>query len=234
MSLLFDGADDVSVHGSPTLLDNLTQSANGVTITMWLYRTGDGTNAAGVPSRRIFRKGTIFGFFLNTSGAGVASAFIIQEPRATTTRQRVTAANTLTANSVWHFIAITVAPSTNATDMHIYTALASATGVAEATYSSSQNGSGTVTDDSAVNFWIGGEAGAGDRSFQGRIADFRIWTNRILTTSEIDAVFRGNHLNPDFYIPFWTNGADLSGNANNGTLTGTTVDNHPPLGRYAL
>ena len=71
------------------------------------------------------------------------------------------------------------------------------------------------------------------------ISEIAIWKNIALSLAEIQALAKGvspiRIRKPDFYSPIWGVASpepDLSGNGNNGTVVGTVLADHAPVGRY--
>jgi len=104
--------------------------------------------------------------------------------------------------------------------------------VAEMTYAAQTLGSGTISSDSAGNFVLGNNSG-GTATWDGALADFRLY-DVILSLSELKAIQRGWLVRPEA-LRLWqmlygvvSPEPDWSGNANNGTLTGTIQVDGPP------
>lgn len=88
-----------------------------------------------------------------------------------------------------------------------------------------------------ANSWGNDQADGGAQFWNGLLAEGAIW-NAVLTASEWAALaagvspFRVRPQSLIHYLPMFGLASpepDLSGNANNGTLTGTTPANHPPV-----
>jgi len=154
------------------------------------------------------------------------------EIRVTTNRDRVSNNNMLTQNA-WNFVALTVASSLLASDIHLY--VATPTGaLAEVTYASGNNGVGAYQDDAADSFLIGNNPG-GTEAYPGTIAEVGLW-NVVLSTDQMAAIRRNSmpYFSPRGRWPLWgiaTPEIDLSGNLNSGTVTGASAANGPPTGK---
>lgn len=104
----------------------------------------------------------------------------------------------------------------------------------ECTYGTATDGSGTVTDDSAANLWVGNNPG-GTLAWQGRIAGVH-FCDRVLTLGEIQRQWMRFDANANSriisHLGFNGTGTqpDWSGSGNPGTVTGATVANHVPSG----
>lgn len=229
MARTFDGSDDRINCGSGSTLDNLP-TAGDFTITAWVYRTADGSGA-GTP--RLVEKsdefsGTGWLFLLTKSSQSPASALRYIEIYSGDNRNRISAASAV-ADDTWTFVAATIGTGETATNVHLYTAT---TGViTEVSYDTTTNATGTYTSDAGDSLSIGNDAGE-VQGFEGRLAEVRIYT-RILAIGEMESVRRGKHLGSSvLHMPILGRSAepDYSGNGNNGTLTGTTVADHPPVG----
>jgi hypothetical protein len=79
------------------------------------------------------------------------------------------------------------------------------------------------------------------RFFPGAMAEFAAWNTIALTATEVLALARGvrpNVIRPASLVGFWplfgnqSPEPDLSGNKNNGTLTGTSLAFGPPITQY--
>lgn len=95
-------------------------------------------------------------------------------------------------------------------------------------------GSGTTTPCA-----LAGEAGTANLD-DGTIAEVTLWAEVALTASEISALAQGvspNLIRPIgrlFQWPMWGVASpepDISGSSNNGTVTGTSLADHAPVGR---
>lgn len=226
MSLLFGGVNSDRVNcGSAAALDNLTVG----TYAMWCYPT---SLVSGNP---LMTKGTLgvtgFNFRLN----GTVGDIELRIARTVTTA--FVSKNLPLVVNTWCFVA--VAWNTGVSPVaHLYGGNLTAT-VSECTYSSSIDGSGSW-DDSALDVLIGQNSSL-TSAFNGRIGWTGIWnralslgdlrrlqdrTQTISTSSDTASNLLNIHLgyNGTGTQPDW------SGNGNNGTLTGTSISNHIPLG----
>lgn len=220
MARSFTGTDKIDC-GSPALLDDLAPGP--LSFCGWLYVTTAAGGDAIAKTDTSTTRG--WGVVINSS-----RQFAYSERRVTTNRNRVT---TALSDATWVFFAITVANSLLSTDIHIYTGEAGGV-LAEASYNSGQDGVGAYNTDAADTFCIGNREAA-NSPFPGRLAEIRIW-NSIKTLTEFEHVryFSALSLAARGCWPILgvSPEPDLSGNANHGTVTGTTVTSHPPVGRY--
>lgn len=242
-ALLFNGLDSrVRCEGATsTKLDNLPNSSNGFTAAWWLYKTGDGTGVATydlLVEKATNAANTGFSMALLKSTASPANALSYYE--FVKARQRVTAANVITANNVWHFVAVTVLSGNAASDVHWYTALPGASGVAEPSYSTTTNGVAAYVSDAAQHLAVGnGSSAVGNNfGFKGRKAELRIF-DKALNINELNGVFRNQKmLNQIFHFPMYAlvdPEKDLSSGSISCTLAvggdpAPTLDKHAPVG----
>ena len=80
--------------------------------------------------------------------------------------------------------------------------------LAEATYTSPVDGSGTINDDAAREFQIGNRGTARDRGFAGKIAALIGIDRRITDATELNAVLAAGVLNDPDHCFVWANGRD--------------------------
>lgn len=168
-------------------------------------------------------------FYFNTAGG-----LSLELGRASTELKAVsTATGIITANNWWWGAFQVKTNGVNGDQKLFYSALnGSLTEVGG--YSTQNVGSGAVPDDSSYAFSIGNSATA--QTFWGMRGDMAfvaVW-NRLLTVEEM----RTQQLNP-FPTPGcqlmtqlgWpgTTARDYSPNLSNGTVTGATAANHPPI-----
>jgi hypothetical protein len=157
--------------------------------------------------------------------------------RATTSVSFVTNNTPFATVNKWYFVAVTFNSSSLASDKaHIYVGDLS-TAAAECTYSTHQNGSGTVNADNANNLELGNRSADHTRSFPGHIA-YCGYLAQELTLAELVSL----QWNPRVYGDtrgFWALGfngtgtqPDWSGNGNSGTVTSATQVAHVPLGPF--
>jgi hypothetical protein len=96
----------------------------------------------------------------------------------------------------------------------------------------------TGITDTSSSLVFGRVNSSGSAYYDGDAAEFAIW-NGNLNVGEIASPGPASRIRPDLlqiHSPIYGSGsveADLSGNGNNGTVTGTTKSDHPPVGPYA-
>jgi len=168
----FDGAEtggDVLSCGTGNTVTN-----GNMTISAWIYQTGNGGNS--LP--RIFQRDTAastaqgIALYVNNNGAiDNALGFLAT---GTTNLVQESASNVF-ANSTWTHVLATWTGSTTATNAHIYV-----NGV-EVSSGTPTNGASLHTVDN--NNWIGNRGDVA-RTWQGKITDVATW-NVVLTSQEI-------------------------------------------------
>jgi len=194
---------------------------------MWVYPTSITANRSFVRKGNLVSTGWNFGF-VNASGD-----FRAQIGRPTRDDYSTNSAPMPTANK-WYCFAITWDINAAAGQrINIYTGDLT-TPLAEATYSSTNSGSGIQANDSGVNINIGNIPTSHNAAFPGYIAN-TIMLNRTLTLGEL----RSLQYNPRVVsgtVGYWQLGyngtgtqTDYSGKNNSGTVTGATVTGHVPL-----
>lgn len=216
--------DNVS-HGSGTSIDNL----NTKTVLMWVYPT---TLTAG---RLLYVKsGDADGFnrfVLSVAGTEDELRLIMTDSG---TQYRTNNAN-LTVNN-WWFVGFTYTDSgTGRVKIYSGSATSPATAL---TFSLATDGTGSYLSDAAQNLTIGNgdsAGGGGTTPWQGQIGWVGVW-NRVLTLAEIQDQQFNPHITSGnvLFVHEGFNGTgtqyDLSGNGNNGTVTGATGStNGPPI-----
>lgn len=231
MSILFDANGENINHGSGSSIDDLP-NAGTCTWLGWVYMTGS------IDNLHVFTMdgptfGTRAGLLLLLDGTTGDIRAIVR--RATTDADYVTNSAPIAA-STWTFVAVVYDASAGAGEIiNVYTGDLS-TIATEESYGTATDGSGTATADASNNKWIGNLQRADTFEFDGRIARFGYYSNA-MTLKEVQMLQ---------FAPTrtWNTGAncrllcdyydtntvhDLSGNANNGTVTGATAAVHVPL-----
>lgn len=226
MSLFFGASTSDKVDcGSAAILDNLPAGANGFTVLTISKRSADGINKS-----LVSRDGTTTQGWIFTCDGAVNGdlRFIVWRPTRTDYQTNIAC---LPLNE-WAFAAVTY-NEVDTAECAIYYGPLNAPAV-EATYVLAQNGSGVAGDDSTFLTWIGNLQRAPTNPFTGDIGIVAI-INRRITLAECEdwknnpRVIAGTIL----FQRLGENGdglqLDLSGNGNNGTVTGATVRADPPL-----
>lgn len=200
------------------------------TVLMWVFVT---TNTAG---KQFFLQPTTGAiphvqFLLNGSGGTAGNARVLFG-RATARTDYITSDRPFQTGSVWKCIAATFDTGAGAGLLaHIYHGDL-ATVLAESTYGTATDGSGAFETENAA-LVIGNNA-VPNSALLGRIAVVMAW-NRVLSLAELQSQqFRPRKSDGCvLFMHLGFNGVstqgDLSGNVNNGTVTGATQSDHVPL-----
>lgn len=216
MSLTFtSGSSDRVDFGSDAALDDLSAYSAIIAI----YPTDQ------VSGRRFFNKG------LDNNGTAVwwdwtTSGDIACVCNRATTDATAIASTPLSLNT-WAELAVTYS---DAAGFNVY--VRSLTGVfSEVSYTGTPvAGSGARIDDSAESLIVGNRNEI-DAGFGGQISHFKFF-NEKLTLAELNVhAFKHNFPSNNLvYSEFWSSGTqiDLSGNQNDGTVTGATESNPAP------
>ena len=221
MALIFGAATSDRVDcGSAASLDNFTVA----TWLAWLYPT---TLTSG---RRLFEKDAtpIKVWLLSGTGGNLR----LQVAQSTSPANYISNVASIATNT-WCFVAATYDQAATPR-IHLYSGRLG-TAVAEDTYGTTTDGSGTATADGAGNLVIGNKSAASfNGAFEGRIAAFA-YVNAVLTLGQIQSWQyhpRSLASTPLFMrLGYAGTGVqpDWSGNGNAGTVTGATVGDDVPL-----
>jgi hypothetical protein len=221
MGLTFTGADTDRVNfGSGASLDNL----QALTYACWLRTTANATTTEGLVCKGTFASGN-HRRNLAINGGGTTVNWTVDRA---TQDSNVNSNVGLTTNK-WYAVFGTF-DTTNG--CKLYFANMTDRGALTDVTSVSTAGSGAAADDSAVDLFVG-NALAGSNSMRGTIATAAVW-NRALTTAEMTAQIWHPHKTSGCVLlsHLWGTGTqlDLSGNGNNGTVTGAVAGAHAPFG----
>ena len=216
----FDGVDDNVNCGSAASLDDFTTR----TITAWVNPDNYGEAGLGGILNKEKLAATIAGAWFGVYNTYTGYIFQYRWDNWAYWTIGNFAAN------VWVHAAVSYDKSATANDPVIYLDAVSQS-VTERTAPS-----GTAVSDAAEDLIIGNSE-TGGHTFDGKIAHVT-YHNVILTANEIAQLRTGRLITRGLagYWPLWglaSSEADLSGNLNNGAVTGAVLANHPPVGRYA-
>lgn len=225
MSLTFTGATTNKVDcGSNAVLDSLQQ----ITILTWLYPTGFGSNQFIMAKRTDVNAG--WGHRIDDASGNV----YVNKPTTSAGSSAITNDAPLTVNA-WNFIAATGSNDVSSNNCAIYTGNLTTLAVERSYGTRVDRAAATAFDDSAWPLYLGARNSA-SQSFAGRIGVQALF-NRVLTLGEIQSW----QFNPRMMagcVGLWWLGdtgtgtqPDYSGNGNNGTVTGATASDNPPLRR---
>ena len=221
------GTTDNCDFGSDSSLDDLSTG----TFIAWVRPTavsGDDTIYA--------KNNSSFTAFHNWLGNDGSGNILLDVRRTGPNLQVLTSNGPLSANT-WSFIACVFdTGGANGDQKHYSGGLSSAP--TEDTYTTQQVGSGTKSSEAGVNAVIGNVSTPQTwGTFGGRIAFMGVW-DRVLTLEEITAQWRKLHptANCQLFCHVGLAGTgtqvDLSGNGNDGTVTGATKADHVPIVPY--
>lgn len=222
-------ADRIAIAGATSIND-----LAALTVAVWVFRATVADNVFPIIAAKMPDAIGYWSLQLQSYSGGVAVDRISWERDYGTTNLEVESANNGFTASAWNFIAANdggagVAP-------HVYKGSLTAR-AAEITYGTQITPAGTLTSESNAAIWVGNRELGANNPFGGRIAWIGIW-NRVLSLNElIEQQFRprvtsGCKL---FMHPGYAGTGtqpDWSGNANNGTVTGSAVSAHVPLGPF--
>lgn len=229
-SLTYTATGDLVSVASSSSIDNMT----AFTILTWVYP--DATSEEG----RIAQKGTAA-----PPPWRLEWRPDIATPRMFFARQRATTANIISANfstfpvyakNKWLYVAAVTNSAGANGDQHFFMGDGTTMAAEASSYNVQTVGSGTPVTEAGNNLGIGGNpAGGSVTEWNGNMAWIGIW-NRALTLSEIHDQQFSPHITSGnvlfMYLGFNDTGTqiDLSGNGNNGTVTGATASsNGPPI-----
>lgn len=214
--------------GSAAALDDLGTWS----VIVWAYPTGT-SHAANRQMLLKSASGSRF-FALSSTGAG---RFVIFSDHSTTAGQGLSATSTYSAN-VWQVFAGTMDTPGGGGNPRLYYSSSPTTALAEVSYATQTKPVGTITTD-ASGVLLLGNATAFNRGFPGTIGMVALF-NAILTLADLEAI----RISPRFAwtfsscLGFWKLGMDgtgtqldLTGNGNDGTVTGATAasDGYPTM-----
>ena len=216
-SLLFSAAADRIDVTSVASQNNLTSFS----FSCWFNPINGGGGNLG----RIFSKGT-------------GSTFVYTLVYSTANMQLITGHATqgkwdipLTSNRIWHFICITYNSSSLSNTPIFY--LDGTTPSVNLT----QAPVGSLQADNTI-FTIGNNSN-NNRNFGGYLNDIK-WFNRVLTSSEVSALYYNNSNPSNTLVGYWrlnentgSTATDSTGNAN-GTITGATWSTYRQFGARSL
>lgn len=232
MALNFSSDSHYVNCGSAASLDNPT----ALTCLAWFYNTnGDTQDNCFILTKFKTSPDSYYTFVLGRQGQASGRRMAMEMARATTGLRAESTQNQW-SNNTWHFGAWVMDSAGANADQKLYIGSLTAIAAEVSGYQTQRVGAGTLRDESTASLYIGNWDGstpwwqpAGILAFVG------LW-RRALTLGEIQAQqFRPRptadcvlfmHLSNASTVP------DLSGNANNGTVSGASVVDHVPLGPW--
>ena len=225
MALLFSNTSDVVDCGAYGFL-----GLNPMTVCAWIYPT---TTGGGTFGRIVHQTATVDSFFC-LDGTTVANGLRLGLGTSGSSGTGISVANTIIM-SAWNFVAGQWQYPTTPT-IKLFKGSPTSL-ISEVSYNTQQNYTGSTYTPTG-NLKIGKRDGT-DRTFVGTISHVYIFS-AFLTLAELVSIQYGiipAHLYSDLK-GFWSLWGvvspepDLSGKLNNGTVTGATKANGPPVGVY--
>lgn len=227
MARKFDGIDDKISFGN---IANL-QNQPALTLSAWVYPTALVNDAVIVGHDDVSNNRWIMQ--LGEAGLSGTDDALIPMSDGTGNNYGYTTSNILAINTWGHWVArYDGSAADNSTRLQFYF-----NGIAKTlTY----NGTIPTTVATTATVVTAGAGKGGATPFTGGIAMVGLW-NLALSTNEISALALGappwmfRRSNLQLYAPLYGVASpepDLSGNVNNGTVTGAVLADHAPVGRY--
>jgi hypothetical protein len=219
MSVLFDAGTEVVNHGSDPTLDDLLAASGTLTFGGWYRREENGANLWLADKGFTGSAGWLaLADFITSQGQGRFAA------GGTTTLDYVTNESIFPLN-IWAFVVFACRGFTSGVDIFYGTETAP---MVEATYETSDNGTGTYGSDATANLRIGGDGATNDAG--GRIArPFLVagaW-NQAQAEAARRLSAAGIALLPSIQMASeyssTSDVADLTANNNDGSVTGATT-----------
>ena len=223
MSMDFDGVNDIINNGTGTSMDNLIT----MSYCSWFFSDANPENNIGYILCRT--SGSTLGEILSRqTGTGSADRNIVFFSRYSTFGGWNSPAGSI-LNLKWYFVAVTYDGGSSSNNPTIYIN-GNSVAVNEST-----TPSGTYPNDSAYSTYIGNRPADTARTFNGKIAHVQMF-NRVISQGEVKQImfFPGSIRNG--LVGYWpllgsaSPETDLSGNKNNGTVTGAIKGTtEPPI-----
>lgn len=166
MSIEYNGTGSYVNCGDFSQFQNLEP----ITVCAWIYPTGWG----GLTYGRVIDKGNSILFITNYGGTLGVEALAWYRIRSTSPTDYRSNNNSIVLNT-WQHVAV----SSTSTNSVLYI-----NGLPVSSYVSSDNGSGSLNNDSGTNLYIGNRADLA-RNFEGRQADIRVYNQAL----DADAIY---------------------------------------------
>lgn len=228
MARTFDGVDDQIAFGSDTAVDGLTAWTAYILIRI----TADVTSERQLLTK--MRSDFQGKMYLAAVGAGGSNnkVFTISTRNGGNNVNTESVANVLAVDT-WKVVISTWAGDGSAAKIFSCTI---GEAIAEVGYAAQNAGSGAIADDSSATLRIAARDPVDATFFAGGCAGAALW-NRVLTADELTALGRG--FSPDFFprgrvLNCRVDGRtsperNLASGGTDGTVTGTTFLDHPPV-----
>lgn len=226
MARNFDGTDDYINLGNLNI-----DPTSPMTMGAWMYTNNVANTPADSTRERIISRenGTSVGYYFCLHGANLQ--FVRRGNSPTTGVVSVSV-------STWVFAAVRCQTNGANTDLDYLKCDLNG----NLTTSSASDNFNTYTP-TPSNTWIGRDRGGGaqDEEWDGKLAHVGVWLGDYLSDAEMKAYaffgIRAVGRTPDMYVPIYGTASgepELGGRGVNGTVSGTTYSDHPPIGQYAI
>lgn len=220
----FNGTTDLINCASGSTIDDIWGATNGGTFFGWIFPDTIGeANVGGITAKG---NGGTVGWLFNLA---VTTKISLNSYRATTDGQWTQTNDDLVLDA-WNSVSLLYDSALTTNDptlVHNGTIQTVGSGLTEAATPVGAQGS-----DAALNMFIGNFTASATATFDGYICECAYWKGYAMSTVRLQALSRGvnplfvSETKPSAYLPIWGNDSpefDLSGNNNDGTLTGTTA-----------
>lgn len=233
MSLTFTRASANRVNvGQASSLDNLP-AGGAMTLMLWVYRTDNGTNQTIIAKDGSFTQGWNF-TVTDDNGEGTMLFFVWRSTNSEA-KSNSTSANRIPLNT-WTCVGV-VFEEAAGQRVKFFIGNQTTTIAEVSGYTGVVNGTGTPGNDGSIDLYIGNIVRSGTAYAPGaRIGPTAVF-NRVLTVGEMQAWQHDPKMMAGC-VGLWNLGdngtgtqPDYSGNGNNGTVTGATQSDNPPLRR---
>jgi hypothetical protein len=226
MARNFDGTDDYISFGDLNI-DPTSPMSMGA----WMYTNNTADTPADSARERIISR---------ANGTGTSYYFCLHgtHPQFVRKGNSPTGGPLTITVSTWIFVAVRC--QTNGANTDLNYLMYSLNGTL--TTGNVQDNFNTYTG-GANSTWIGRDRGGGaqDEEWDGKLAHVGVWLNDYVTDAEMKAYaflgIRAIGRTPDMYVPIYGTASsepELGGRGFNGTVSGTTYSDHPPIGPYAI
>jgi len=226
-SRLFNGTSNYVDLGNDTSLANIF--AGGGSISIWIKPdTGGGGGFGRIFDKRLTTPLSKGWFLLNSNFSGSTYDIRFNVDCASDSRYRIITTNSI-SSATWQHVCITYNSDLTTNTAEIYI---NGTPV---TYTVESTPVGAIIDDSSVDLLLGETSGTTSRSFDGKMADARIYDAE-LTASQVSDIYNGTDVQTNLIGHWLTDNDDVEDKAgtNDGTNYGSTYDYDAPFTEVTL